>query len=140
MRENMVPAKRRERGALGAMLRALRTERGWSQEDLAARTGGVSKSHIGLIETGRLGGKKEKIEALAEALGATTEQHRQFLEAAGYTGQAEESTADLLAALGDRLTALERQVGDPDGGRPVMDRLAILEERLAEGKRGRGPK
>ena len=136
----MTAAKRRERGALGTMLRALRTERRWSQEDLAARTRGVSKSHIGLIETGRIGGKREKIEALAEALGATTEQHRQLLEAAGYGGDVEESTADLLAALADRLTALEQQVGKPDGGRPVMDRLAILEERLAEGKRGRDPK
>lgn len=52
----------------GPVLRRLRVEKGWSQEELAARVE-VSRSHIGRIETGEKISNLKMFLKLADALG-----------------------------------------------------------------------
>lgn len=53
----------------GAAIRELRVQRGWSQVDLAAATGGaVSPSLVSFIERGQRGPSHDTVDALADAL------------------------------------------------------------------------
>jgi transcriptional regulator with XRE-family HTH domain len=55
---------------LGLSIRALRRRRGWTQADLAARTG-LTRSAIGRIERGEVGrARVDDLERITEALGA----------------------------------------------------------------------
>jgi transcriptional regulator with XRE-family HTH domain len=56
---------------LGKAIRELRTERGWSQEELSLRTG-VHRNYIGGIERAERKPTVETVAVLAEALGVRT--------------------------------------------------------------------
>jgi transcriptional regulator with XRE-family HTH domain len=57
------------RDSVGATVRRLREERGWSLTDLAERAG-ISRSYLAQIESGKSAPTEEKILQLADALGA----------------------------------------------------------------------
>lgn len=54
--------------AFGAQVRALRRDRGWSQEDLAAECG-LDRTYIGGIERGERNVALRNIQRIARALG-----------------------------------------------------------------------
>ncbi len=56
---------------LGKAIRELRTERGWSQEELSLRTG-VHRNYIGGIERAERKPTVETVAVLADALGVKT--------------------------------------------------------------------
>jgi transcriptional regulator with XRE-family HTH domain len=56
---------------LGKAIRELRTERGWSQEELSLRTG-VHRNYIGGIERAERQPTVETVAVLAKALGVKT--------------------------------------------------------------------
>lgn len=56
---------------LGNAIRELRTERGWSQEELSLKTG-VHRNYIGGIERAERQPTVETVAVLADALGVTT--------------------------------------------------------------------
>lgn len=62
------PVARERRAALGMRLRLLRTRRGWSQERLAVRAGGLDRSFYAEIEAGRASPGVDYLWALADAL------------------------------------------------------------------------
>lgn len=57
--------------ALAARLKDLRTERGWTLDDLAARTD-VSRASLGRIEAGQVSPTAETLNSLATAFGVMT--------------------------------------------------------------------
>lgn len=57
----------------GHRLKALRTSKGWSQEDLALEAG-LHRTYIGGIERGERNVSLRNIHRLAEALGVTPDQ------------------------------------------------------------------
>jgi transcriptional regulator with XRE-family HTH domain len=72
-----VPTKRdpealrqRRRAALGTRVRELRADRGWTQEELAHRTGFDRKS-VNRVETAAYSPTVDRIFVLADALGVT---------------------------------------------------------------------
>ena len=62
----------------GHSIRARRVELGWTQADLAERSG-VSQADISRIENGRLDARWSTIQRLSEALESTTELPRRSL-------------------------------------------------------------
>ena len=58
----------RHRAAFGNRVRELRGERGWSQEDLAERSG-LHRNYVGGIERGERNVGLDNIHALANAFG-----------------------------------------------------------------------
>ncbi len=61
----------RRRGAFGRRLRALRTERGLSQEALADLAG-INRTYVGSVERGERNIALDNIHAFADALGVST--------------------------------------------------------------------
>ena len=57
---------------MNARLRALRKQKGWTQEEAAALIG-IKKDQYGKIETGKSKGSKETIAKLAELYGTSVE-------------------------------------------------------------------
>jgi transcriptional regulator with XRE-family HTH domain len=129
---------------VGQRVRALRTERGLSQEQLAGP--GVSASYVSLIESGRRHPSAAALETLAAALGTTAD----FLlhgEAAAARRQAELDLrlAELALHSGEaleaerRFRALQAAESDPAVRQPAQQGLAEaleaqgrLEEAIAE--------
>lgn len=56
---------------LGTLIREERTEKGWTQAQLAAKVKGLSASDIGRIERGEKVPETEQIKLIAKALGVT---------------------------------------------------------------------
>jgi transcriptional regulator with XRE-family HTH domain len=93
--------------SLGARVKALRLERGWSQTELARDI--VSTSYVSLIEAGRRVPERPVIEALAERLGCAVA----YLETGVDVAAAQETElrlrfAELALANGDPVEAGER--------------------------------
>lgn len=64
-----MPASRSpEHVAFGAAVRQLRTERGWSQEELAHRSG-LHRNYVGGVERGELNPSLASLHKLARAFG-----------------------------------------------------------------------
>ena len=70
--------RRRE---LGALLKALRTERGWTAEQVAGRLG-MSASKLSRLETGHRGASARDINQLCDLYGIDGEQRQRLLELA----------------------------------------------------------
>lgn len=62
--------RQRRRAALGTRVRELRADRGWTQEELAHRTGFDRKS-VNRVETAAYSPTVDRIFVLADALGVT---------------------------------------------------------------------
>lgn len=113
---------------LGRSVRALRVRRGWRQEDLgvAAR---LARSVVGRVERGeRAGVTLDAIEAIASALGATTDLALRW-QGEGMDRLLDEGHARLVDVVVRRLTALGWDVGvevsfSHDGERGSMDVMA----------------
>ncbi|HZC54300.1 MAG TPA: helix-turn-helix transcriptional regulator [Mycobacterium sp.] len=60
----------RRRAAFGSRVRALRTERGWSQERLAHQAG-LDRTYVGSVERGERNIALDNIWLLADTLGVT---------------------------------------------------------------------
>jgi len=93
--------------SLGARVKALRLERGWSQTELARDI--VSTSYVSLIEAGRRVPERPVIEALAQRLGCAVA----YLETGVDVAAAQETElrlrfAELALANGDPAEAGER--------------------------------
>jgi transcriptional regulator with XRE-family HTH domain len=69
--------------SVGSLLRGWRTARGYSQLELALRSG-FSARHLSFIETGRSQPSREALLALAEALDVPLRERNRLLEAGGY--------------------------------------------------------
>jgi transcriptional regulator with XRE-family HTH domain len=81
-----VPSASRERRSanpLGQLLRAWRATRGYSQLDLAMRSG-FSSRHVSFIETGRTQPSRQALLTLAETLDVPLRERNDLLEAGGY--------------------------------------------------------
>lgn len=66
-----------------ARLRGWREQRGFSQLELAARTG-ISQRHLSFLELGRAAPSREMVDRLAAALDVPLRQHNTLLLAAGF--------------------------------------------------------
>lgn len=117
-----------EAETFGEMVRRLRHRRNVSQKKLSELTGGLVKSsHIARIETGELGATEPKVEALAEALEARSEERQKLLEKAGHQRDGRPSLADRvdqvergIAELREELrAAIRRRPDTPPDGRPT---------------------
>lgn len=64
--------KEETRQRIGQRVRALRTQAGLTQQELADRAG-LQRTHIGRIEDGAFGSQVETIQQVAEALGMTVD-------------------------------------------------------------------
>lgn len=60
-------------GAVGRVIRRLRTEKGWSQDVLSGLTG-IATSHLSMIETGKKQANFETVWRIANALEVTPHQ------------------------------------------------------------------
>lgn len=60
-------------GAVGRVIRRLRTEKGWSQDVLSGLTG-IARSHLSMIETGKKQANFETVWRIANALEVTPHQ------------------------------------------------------------------
>jgi transcriptional regulator with XRE-family HTH domain len=69
------------RRELGALLKALRTERGWTAEQVAGRLG-MSTSKLSRLETGHRGASARDINQLCDLYGVDDEQRQRLLELA----------------------------------------------------------
>lgn len=59
------------RKVIGRRVRELRIEKGWSQEELGRRAGGIAQTTIGNIERGTHDTGVTRLSAIADALGVT---------------------------------------------------------------------
>ena len=64
--------KQQTRDRIGLRILTLRKMRGWSQDELARRSG-LQRTHISRIEQGKYAVTLETIQAIAEALGMTVD-------------------------------------------------------------------
>ena len=64
--------KEETRKRIGQRVKALRTQAGLTQQELADRAG-LRRTHIGRIEDGAFGSQVETIQQVAEALGMTVD-------------------------------------------------------------------
>lgn len=67
-KKDFVPAKQHAHVTTGEVIRILRKKKGWTQEDLAHRSG-ISASNLSMLENDRLDIGKKRAEQLARALG-----------------------------------------------------------------------
>jgi len=65
-KSQFVPAKPHVRLTTGVVIRMLRELKGWTQEDLAKRSG-ITSTNISLLENGKVDIGKKRAEQLAEA-------------------------------------------------------------------------
>jgi len=78
---------------VGDRIRVLRTEKGFSQEELAHRAG-VSTSHIGKLERGQKNPSLSSIEKITKALEITLEDLFKYIQPS--TGESNNITLSLL--------------------------------------------
>ncbi len=78
---------------VGDRMRCLRTEKGYSQEELAHRAG-VSTSHIGKLERGEKNPSLSSIEKVINALGVTFEDLFKYIQPS--FGDTDSTTLSLL--------------------------------------------
>jgi transcriptional regulator with XRE-family HTH domain len=90
----------RQPTGLGAYVRRLREEKGWSQGDLA-REMGSDKSYVSRLETGRQRPRPETVGRVARALGATPEETQRVHDLAGYRMPVQPPAADDYARAAD---------------------------------------
>jgi transcriptional regulator with XRE-family HTH domain len=111
----------------GAQLRAWRSSRRISQEDLAARAG-VSARHLSFVETGKSNPSRELVLALAGALDVPLRDRNALLAAAGFAAiyRASSFDADELAQLRHALDHVLRQQ-EPYGAIVVDGRWNVLQ-------------
>jgi transcriptional regulator with XRE-family HTH domain len=110
----------------GTQLRAWRSSRRISQEDLAARAG-VSARHLSFVETGKSNPSRELVVALAGALDIPLRDRNALLAAAGFAAiyRASSFEADELAQLRRALDHVLRQQ-EPYGAVVVDGRWNVL--------------
>jgi len=65
-KEDFVPARQHARVSTGEVIRILREKKGWTQEELAKRSG-ISSSNLSMLENDRLDIGKKRAEQIAKA-------------------------------------------------------------------------
>lgn len=120
---------------LGDVLRKLREDKGWTQEQLGVRAGGLHKTAIVRLEKGGTRSEQGTVERVARALVVTVSDLHLFVEAASLS--AELSPGERLAVMNFQRRLLEKRTQGPvpvagarsDPPAPVRESRAPIRKR-----------